>query len=197
MLIYSYKGMAQAAPASSARNITPQATGFSQVHSRGGGEGGGQAMSVLLSWHEKVRSLVSCYIHQPFVCHLDMILPLLARTTSTTVQAQLLTTAIACGGSRSRKHRQGHDGSPHSLSGSNVLSPYLLCADHSRCRTRKTPSTRQAERAVCPTASMLLLVINCSRHTNKLHYAQPQPAFSQSYVAICYTTQLIYPESIL
>jgi actin related protein 2/3 complex subunit 5 len=51
----SYKGMAQASPASSARNITPQATGFSQVHSRGGGEGGGQAMSVLLSWHEKVR----------------------------------------------------------------------------------------------------------------------------------------------
>jgi len=53
----SYKGMAQAAPASSTRNITPQATGFSQVHSRGGGEGGGQAMSVLLSWHEKVRHL--------------------------------------------------------------------------------------------------------------------------------------------
>ena len=54
-LVASYKGMAQAAPASSARNnITPQATGFSQVHSRGGGEGGGQAMSVLLSWHEKV-----------------------------------------------------------------------------------------------------------------------------------------------
>lgn len=55
---YSYKGMALAAPASSARNITPQATGFSQVHSRGGGEGGGQAMSVLLSWHEKVRYLL-------------------------------------------------------------------------------------------------------------------------------------------
>ncbi|KAF3032046.1 hypothetical protein E8E11_002114 [Didymella keratinophila] len=53
-LLSSYKGMAQAAPASSARNITPQATGFSQVHSRGGGEGGGQAMSVLLSWHEKL-----------------------------------------------------------------------------------------------------------------------------------------------
>ncbi|KAF3040677.1 hypothetical protein E8E12_004052 [Didymella heteroderae] len=54
LMKYIYKGMAQAAPASSARNITPQATGFSQVHSRGGGEGGGQAMSVLLSWHEKL-----------------------------------------------------------------------------------------------------------------------------------------------
>ncbi|KAF5852221.1 hypothetical protein GGP41_000935 [Bipolaris sorokiniana] len=29
-------------------------TGFSQIHARGGGEGGGQAMSVLLSWHEKL-----------------------------------------------------------------------------------------------------------------------------------------------
>jgi actin related protein 2/3 complex subunit 5 len=51
----SYKGMAQGAPASSKRDITPQPTGFSQIHTRGGGEGGGQAMSVLLSWHEKVR----------------------------------------------------------------------------------------------------------------------------------------------
>ncbi|KAJ8117477.1 hypothetical protein OPT61_g1343 [Boeremia exigua] len=54
LMKYIYKGMAQAAPASNARNVTPQATGFSQVHSRGGGEGGGQAMSVLLSWHEKL-----------------------------------------------------------------------------------------------------------------------------------------------
>jgi len=76
LMIYSYKGMAQAAPASSARNITPQATGFSQVHSRGGGEGGGQAMSVLLSWHEKVRFSMFCFVHQPCVCHLGMILPL-------------------------------------------------------------------------------------------------------------------------
>lgn len=52
--LYSYKGMAHASPAANTRNLTPQATGFSQVHSRGGGEGGGQAMSVLLSWHEKV-----------------------------------------------------------------------------------------------------------------------------------------------
>ena len=55
----SYKGMAQTTPASSARNITPQPTGFSQIHARGGGEGGGQAMSVLLSWHEKVGLPVS------------------------------------------------------------------------------------------------------------------------------------------
>lgn len=46
--------MAQTNAASATRNITPQATGFSQIHARGGGEGGGQAMSVLLSWHEKV-----------------------------------------------------------------------------------------------------------------------------------------------
>ena len=59
---YLYKGMAQGAPTANAgtptgnRNITPQATGFSQVSGRnfGGGEGGSQAMSVLLSWHEKV-----------------------------------------------------------------------------------------------------------------------------------------------
>lgn len=51
---FSYKGMAQSNPAGMARNITPQPTGFSQIHARGGGEGGGQAMSVLLSWHEKV-----------------------------------------------------------------------------------------------------------------------------------------------
>ncbi|EDU39601.1 Arp2/3 complex subunit [Pyrenophora tritici-repentis Pt-1C-BFP] len=47
-------GMAQASPATNTRNITPQATGFSQIHTRGGAEGGGQAMSVLLSWHEKL-----------------------------------------------------------------------------------------------------------------------------------------------
>jgi hypothetical protein len=56
---YSYKGMAQTSAGSTTRNITPQATGFSQVHSRSGGEGGGQAMSVLLSWHEKVQPHVS------------------------------------------------------------------------------------------------------------------------------------------
>jgi actin related protein 2/3 complex subunit 5 len=54
---YLYKGMAQGGPSSGAtKNVTPQHTGFSQVGGRsfGGGEGGGQAMSVLLSWHEKV-----------------------------------------------------------------------------------------------------------------------------------------------
>ncbi|KAF1919222.1 actin-related protein 2/3 complex subunit 5 [Ampelomyces quisqualis] len=54
LMKYIYKGMAQASPPSSTRNVTPQATGFSQVHARGGGESGGQAMSVLLSWHEKL-----------------------------------------------------------------------------------------------------------------------------------------------
>ncbi|KAF2249188.1 Arp2/3 complex 16 kDa subunit ARPC5 [Trematosphaeria pertusa] len=54
LMKYIYKGMAQTSAASTTRNITPQATGFSQIHARGGGEGGGQAMSVLLSWHEKL-----------------------------------------------------------------------------------------------------------------------------------------------
>ncbi|KAI4703588.1 hypothetical protein J4E89_010009 [Alternaria sp. Ai002NY15] len=55
LMKYIYKGMAQGAPSGTKRDITPQPTGFSQIHTRGGGEGGGQAMSVLLSWHEKVR----------------------------------------------------------------------------------------------------------------------------------------------
>lgn len=62
LMKYLYKGMAQGAPSANAgtstgnRNVTPQATGFSQHGGRsfGGAEGGGQAMSVLLSWHEKV-----------------------------------------------------------------------------------------------------------------------------------------------
>ena len=53
-----YKGMSHSSQptAASSRTISPQPTGFSQIHSisRGGGEGGGQAMSVLLSWHEKL-----------------------------------------------------------------------------------------------------------------------------------------------
>jgi hypothetical protein len=50
--------MAHATPQTNSKStLTPQATGFSQIHTRGGGEGGGQAMSVLLSWHEKVRFL--------------------------------------------------------------------------------------------------------------------------------------------
>jgi len=39
----------------STKSMSPQPTGFSQVHSRNvGAEGGGQGMSVLLSWHEKL-----------------------------------------------------------------------------------------------------------------------------------------------
>jgi hypothetical protein len=54
-----YKGMAQSSASGSSKSVTPQATGFSQIHSRvGAGEGSGQAMSVLLSWHEKVRHLL-------------------------------------------------------------------------------------------------------------------------------------------
>ncbi|KAA6407971.1 MAG: Arp2 3 complex subunit ARPC5 [Lasallia pustulata] len=60
LMKYLYKGMSHSpAPANHTSStprssMSPQTTGFSQIHSRGGGEGGGQAMSVLLSWHEKV-----------------------------------------------------------------------------------------------------------------------------------------------
>ncbi|KAL8903738.1 MAG: hypothetical protein Q9207_003733 [Kuettlingeria erythrocarpa] len=56
LMKYLYKGMSHTSQPSSAstRSMSPQSTGFSQIHSRGGGEGGGQAMSVLLSWHEKL-----------------------------------------------------------------------------------------------------------------------------------------------
>ncbi|KAF2091526.1 Arp2/3 complex 16 kDa subunit ARPC5 [Saccharata proteae CBS 121410] len=56
LMKYLYKGMAQSSSHSSGqKNMTPQNTGFSQISARiGGGEGGGQAMSVLLSWHEKL-----------------------------------------------------------------------------------------------------------------------------------------------
>lgn len=55
-LVRRYKGMSHnSQPTStSIRSLSPQSTGFSQIHTRGGGEGGGQAMSVLLSWHEKL-----------------------------------------------------------------------------------------------------------------------------------------------
>lgn len=40
-------------------SLTPQGTGFSQIQARNLGEGGGgQAMSVLLSWHEKLVEIV-------------------------------------------------------------------------------------------------------------------------------------------
>lgn len=114
ILICSYKGMAQAAPASSARNITPQATGFSQVHSRGGGEGGGQAMSVLLSWHEKVRdSNMSTYTPHP-----QHATPEGPSSTAPHCNIHKFHTDfhLACGGSWSWQHCQGHDGPPHGLS---------------------------------------------------------------------------------
>ena len=64
LMKYLYKGMAQGAPGGSAggKNATPQATGFTQAGGRnfGGAEGGGQAMSVLLSWHEKVSRFGCC-----------------------------------------------------------------------------------------------------------------------------------------
>ncbi|KAL9580040.1 MAG: hypothetical protein Q9212_004732 [Teloschistes hypoglaucus] len=56
LMKYLYKGMAHSSRSSSASlnsSASPQ-TGFSQIQQRGGGEGGGQAMSVLLSWHEKL-----------------------------------------------------------------------------------------------------------------------------------------------
>ncbi|KAK4547620.1 hypothetical protein LTR36_000577 [Oleoguttula mirabilis] len=62
LMKYLYKGMGQGTPTSNStpKNLTPQATGFSQVGGRhfGGGEGGGQAMSVFLSWHEKLVEMV-------------------------------------------------------------------------------------------------------------------------------------------
>ncbi|KAF1816347.1 Arp2/3 complex 16 kDa subunit ARPC5 [Eremomyces bilateralis CBS 781.70] len=52
LMKYLYRGMAQATPLGS-KTDSPQPTGFSQISGRGTAEGGGQAMSVLLSWHEK------------------------------------------------------------------------------------------------------------------------------------------------
>jgi actin related protein 2/3 complex subunit 5 len=59
LMKYLYKGMGQSQPATAAsvgKGSAPQQSGFTQVAGRsfGGAEGGGQAMSVLLSWHEKV-----------------------------------------------------------------------------------------------------------------------------------------------
>ncbi|CAF9909299.1 MAG: hypothetical protein HETSPECPRED_008929 [Heterodermia speciosa] len=55
LMKYLYRGMSHSSqPSASTRAQSPQPTGFSQIHSRGGGEGGGQTMSVLLSWHEKL-----------------------------------------------------------------------------------------------------------------------------------------------
>ncbi|KAL6855221.1 hypothetical protein ACO1O0_006360 [Amphichorda felina] len=56
LMKYIYKGMGAGSPASrSPSNVTPQSTGFSQVGGRPGStEPTAAAMSVLLSWHEKV-----------------------------------------------------------------------------------------------------------------------------------------------
>lgn len=56
LMKYIYKGMAGVPTPGGSGTISPQPTGgFSQVGRRAGaGEGSGQAMSVLLSWHEKV-----------------------------------------------------------------------------------------------------------------------------------------------
>jgi len=63
LMKYLYKGMAASssgagAQPSTRKAMSPQSTGFSQVQSRNFGEGGGgQQMSVLLSWHEKLVEL--------------------------------------------------------------------------------------------------------------------------------------------
>ncbi|KAJ5293806.1 hypothetical protein PENANT_c002G00569 [Penicillium antarcticum] len=62
LMKYLYKGMSSSAPGSGAqsprKNVSPQDTGFSQIQARNLGEGGGgQQMSVLLSWHEKLVEL--------------------------------------------------------------------------------------------------------------------------------------------
>ena len=68
LMKYIYKGMAIGAGGSGGKGMSPQGTGdgigrvgtgFSQVQSRNFGEGGGgQTMSVLLSWHEKLVEVV-------------------------------------------------------------------------------------------------------------------------------------------
>lgn len=58
LMKYLYKGMQhtphQSGASTGRKSISPQPTGFSQIHARGAAEGGGAAMSVLLSWHEKL-----------------------------------------------------------------------------------------------------------------------------------------------
>ena len=66
LMKYIYKGMASGAGGSGSKTQSPQGTGvervssgFSQVQQRNFGEGGGgQVMSVLLSWHEKLTESV-------------------------------------------------------------------------------------------------------------------------------------------
>lgn len=59
LILTRYKGMSSSASGGGAqspkKSVSPQATGFSQIQARNLGEGGGgQQMSVLLSWHEKL-----------------------------------------------------------------------------------------------------------------------------------------------
>ncbi|KAJ5188687.1 ARP2/3 complex 16kDa subunit (p16-Arc) [Penicillium cf. griseofulvum] len=60
LMKYLYKGMSSATPGSGAQSpknvVSPQNTGFSQIQARNlaEGGGGGQQMSVLLSWHERL-----------------------------------------------------------------------------------------------------------------------------------------------
>ncbi|ETN46527.1 uncharacterized protein HMPREF1541_00712 [Cyphellophora europaea CBS 101466] len=62
LMKYLYKGMAGGVGGGSGKGMSPQATGsggFSQIQARNFGEGGGgQTMSVLLSWHEKLTEVV-------------------------------------------------------------------------------------------------------------------------------------------
>ncbi|OAL29208.1 hypothetical protein AYO20_09261 [Fonsecaea nubica] len=61
LMKYIYKGMASGSSTGSSKGVSPQVTGtgFSQIQSRNFGEGGGgQVMSVLLSWHEKLTEVV-------------------------------------------------------------------------------------------------------------------------------------------
>jgi hypothetical protein len=64
LMKYIYKGMGQGQSEAAVKTATPQQTGFTQVGGRsfGGAEGGGQAMSVLLSWHEKVSLICSAVL---------------------------------------------------------------------------------------------------------------------------------------
>ncbi|KAJ5132481.1 hypothetical protein N7448_006639 [Penicillium atrosanguineum] len=62
LMKYIYKGMSSSSGpggAKSAKSVSPQSTGgFSQIQGRNLGEGGGgQQMSVLLNWHEKLVDL--------------------------------------------------------------------------------------------------------------------------------------------
>jgi actin related protein 2/3 complex, subunit 5 len=62
LMKYLYKGMSTSSGGGSKQGMSPQGTGsggFSQIQSRNFGEGGGgQVMSVLLSWHEKLTEVV-------------------------------------------------------------------------------------------------------------------------------------------